>query len=278
MNSFSRFGMAALASGVLAALAACGGGGGGGSGGDGAEQPASVGGLWTSNFTASNGNAIQAKFLVTQDGRFFGASQNLSNNCVGIIYGSLTTGGSNFTGSAVGALVQASVGGSIPACEYADGTTSSTATLSGSVMERSSIAITATGTSSSGLALGTSTTTAQFDALYNMDSSLSTISGSWTGSTGNVLTVGAGGQLVTTDSSTGCTLSGQVSIIDSAYNAYAATGMISNCSASSSALDGASIRALMYIDSTVIPNQLVVGQEITLTDGTKVAAVTTSTR
>ena len=168
MKSFSRFGVAALTAGLLSVLVACGGGG-----GDGPEQAqaASVGGVWSANFTAANGNAIQAKFLITEDGRFFGASQNLSNNCVGISYGSLGTSGSNFTGSAVGALAQASVGGSIPACVYPDGTTSSTSTVAGSVVQRSSITITATATSSSGLALGIDDDR-RFDTLYNAGSSL----------------------------------------------------------------------------------------------------------
>ena len=57
-------------------MTACGGGGGG------AETvppaaTASVGGLWRS----SAGN-VQGSVLVTEDGRVFGSSVNLTNNCV----------------------------------------------------------------------------------------------------------------------------------------------------------------------------------------------------
>ena len=275
MKSYSKFGAAPLTAGLLSALVACGGGG---SEVPAPEQPASVGGLWNADYTATNGNAIQGRFLITEDGRFFGLSKNLSNNCVGISYGSLSTSGSTFTGNAVGEIAQFSVGGPIPACVYPDNSTSSTATVSGSVVTRTSLTITATGTSAYGLALGTTTTTAQFDALYNAGSSLSAIGGSWTGPTGNLLTVSASGQLAAADATTGCTLSGQVSIINSAYDAYSATGTLANCYSSNSVLNGATINALLFIDNTTTPNKLLVGQVLTLTNGAKQVAVTTSTR
>ena len=276
MKTFSRSVGFVISSGSLTLLAACGGGG------DSVVpvqvQAMSVGGLWTANYTATNGNLIEGKVLVAEDGRFFGASRNLTNNCVGLSYGTLTSAGSTFTGTASGAIAQVSVGGSIPACTYADGATASTSSVSGLVMERTSITITSTATTSKGLALGTQTVTGQFNPQYNLSSSLGAISGSWKGATGNAITVGAGGQLSNTDTSTACALNGQVSIINPAYNAYSATGTISNCNASNSALNGATVRTLLYIDNTATPNKLLAGQEITLTNGTKLVAVSTSTR
>jgi hypothetical protein len=275
MKTFSRSVGFVISSGSLTLLAACGGG-------DSVvpvqAQATSVGGVWKANYTAANGNVIEGKVLVAEDGRFFGASRNLTNNCVGLSYGTLTSAGSTFTGTASGAIAQVSVGGSIPACTYADGATASTSSVSGSVVERNSITITSTATTSKGLALGTQTVTGQFDPQYNVSSSLGAISGVWKGPTGTAFTISTSGQLAITDADTACALSGQVSIINPAYNAYSAAGTISNCNASNSALNGAAVRSLLYIDNSATPNKLVVGQEITLTNGTKLVAVSTNTR
>jgi hypothetical protein len=279
MKKFTRGSKAALTAAAVAALAACGGGG-DGSGNNG-PQPApnaSVGGLWNANFTASNGVSVQARFLVAEDGRFFGTSRNLSNDCVGLSYGTLTTTGTNFTGTASGTIAQFFVGANFPACSYPDGTTVSSSTVTGSVVQRNSITITTTGTSSAGLALGTQTATAQFDPLYNVPGSLSSISGTWTGATGDLVTISASGVVASTNTATGCTLNGTVTVINPSYNAYSATGTVTGCNSANASLNNGAVKALMYLDNTATPNRLAVGQELALTNGVKIVAVSISTR
>jgi len=259
---------------VLVALSACGGGGDAGA----PAAPPSVGGLWTVAYTAPNGSSVQGRVLVAEDGRFFGSSVNLTNNCVGLNYGSLSSTGNSFSGSATSAIAQFSAGASLPNCTFADGTVSATSALSGTFVQRTSLTLTSTGTTSGGLSLGTDTRTLQFDALYNIPSSLAAISGSWSGASGGVVTVSASGQLASTDAASGCVLSGQVSIINPSYNAYSATGSIAGCRGSQSSLNGAVVRSLLSLDNTAVPNRLIVGQELTLLGGAKVVVISTSTR
>lgn len=269
--------LSGLAASVLVALSACGGGGDAGAPAAPAAPP-SVGGLWGVAYTAPNGISVQGRVLVAEDGRFFGSSLNLSNNCVALTYGSLSSTGNSFSGSATSAIAQFSVGASLPNCTFADGTVSATSALSGSFVQRTSLTLTSTGTTSGGLSLGTDTRTLAFDALYNVPSSLAAISGSWTGAGGGVVTVSASGQLSSTDPASGCVLSGQVSIINPSYNAYSATGGIAGCRGSSASLNGAVVRSLLSLDNTAVPNRLIVGQELTLVGGAKLVLLTTSTR
>jgi hypothetical protein len=265
-----RMFLMALAMPVLLAVGACGGGGG--------DPPAttprpSVGGLWAVNTTQ-----VQGRVLVTEDGRFFGSSVNLANNCVVLNYGSVVTNGNAFTGTATGAIATVSVGAPIADCTFPDGTLSATTSLSGSFVPQTSITVTSTATSSLGLSLGTQTSSLQFDPLYNVPSSLTAIAGTWNGPTGNTLTIGSTGAFSAIDATTGCVLSGQVSIIDTRYNAYAASGGYSSCGAAASSLNGGTVRALMLIDSTSVPTRLVIGQETTLVSGTRVVVLSTGTR
>jgi hypothetical protein len=253
-------------------MTACGGGGGGAETAPPAAN-ASVGGLWRS----SAGN-VQGSVLVTEDGRVFGSSVNLTNNCVVLTYGSVTTSGTAFTGATVGTIAQVSVGTVLPECTLPDGSQSAVSVLSGSFEPRTSMTLTSTATTSLGLPLGSSTATLRFDPLYRVPSSLAAVAGSWTGPTGNAVTISAGGVLSAFDPGSGCLLRGQVLVIDPAYNAYSVTGSISGCGASALILNGASVRALMMIDNSVTPHRLVVGQENTLLNGTKLVAVSVSTR
>lgn len=269
--------LSVLTASILLALSACGGGGAGGDGGTPAV-PASVGGLWGVAYTAPNGNSVEGNFLVAEDGQFFGASVNLTNNCVGLIYGSVSSSGNSFSGSATNVLAQYSTDASLPSCTFADGTVSATSVLSGTFVQRTSLTLTSTGTTLGGLSLGSDTRTLQFNALYNVPSSLAAISGSWTDPTGSIVTINASGQIASTDSASGCALSGQVSIINPSYNAYSATGSFSGCRGAASNLNGAVVRSLLLLDNTAVPNRLVVGQELTLLGGSKLVLLTTGTR
>lgn len=266
MHAFSK----GFALALLLALGACGGGGG--------DAPATTPRPTAGGFWAVNTTQVQGRVLVTEDGRFFGSSVNLANNCVVLNYGSVTANGSAFTGTSTGAIATVSVGAPLPSCTLPDGAPYATTSLSGTFVPQTSLTVTSTSTTSLGLALGTQTSTLQFDPLYNVPSSLTAIAGTWNGPTGNTLAISSTGALSVTDAATGCVLSGQVTIIDARYNAYAASGSYSSCGATAAILNGSTVRALMMIDNTSVPTRLVIGQETTLLNGTKVVALSSGTR
>jgi hypothetical protein len=293
--SQTRFNLTCVA--VLALLVGCGGGGvdgagqapstpGGETAGGGSAPPAaggvgaaSIGGLWSASYGASNGSWIDSTVLITEDGRAFGFSVNRNNGCAGLTYGKLTARGATFSGSVRFAVAQWSTGGSAPACTYSDGSISGSGTVSGSVTPRTSLKVTSAGSTSAGSPLATDTRTMQFDSLYSQPSGLPFVQGTWIGPTGNSLLIAPqSGELSSVDSSTGCKLIGTVSQIDTSYNAYSMYGTISGCIAASSHINGATVSGVFIVDSRSVPNKVIIGQEITLPNGTVLIAASSATR
>lgn len=281
----------------FALLVGCGGGGVDGSGqapsptggettGGGSTPPAaggvgaaSIGGLWSASYVASNGSWIESKVLITEDGRAFGFSVNQTTGCAGLTYGKLTARGDTFSGSVRFAAAQWSTGGSVPACTYSDGSISGSGTVSGSVTPRTSLKVTLAGSTSAGSPLPTDTRTMQFDSLYSQPSGLPFVQGTWLGPTGNSLVIAPqSGELSSVDGSTGCKLIGTVSQIDTSYNAYSMYGTMSGCSAASSHINGATVSGVFLVDGRSVPNKVIIGQEITLPNGTVLIAASSATR
>lgn len=70
-----------------------------------------------------------------------------------------------------------------------------------------------------------------YSSLYERPSSLEVIAGKWSGSVSgylNTITIDSSGN-ITGSSTSGCTYSGNISIIDSSYNAYIVNLNINNC-------------------------------------------------
>jgi hypothetical protein len=249
---------------ALISLAACGGGG---SSGGGAPPPPpattqSVGGIWTSQYTvtsgANTGDVINVQGIASETGQYFAYSKNTTNGCAGLAFGQLSVNGSNVSGNEDAAIVRYSTAvGGATSCVYPDGSTSATGTITGTVSQRASLMLTATGTTSLGGALPAETTTFAFSSLYLNTSSLATIAGNYNDG-GPTMTVDANGAIFEQDPN-GCVLSGQVSIINSAYNAYGIQLTFANCTGTSASLNGVVASGLVTLDTATSPVTVIGG-------------------
>jgi hypothetical protein len=249
---------------ALITLAACGGGG---STGSGTVPPPlsttqSVGGIWTTQYTvtsgANAGDVIVAEGIASETGQYFAYSKNTTNGCAGLAFGQLSVDGRNVSGTENAVIVRYSTAaGGATNCVYPDGTTSATGTIAGTVAQRSSLALTATGTTSMGGALPAETTTFTFSSQYLNASSLATIAGNYNDG-GPTMTVDANGAVFEQDPN-GCVISGQVSVINSAYNAYGIQLTFANCTGASAGLNGVVASGLVTLDTATSPATVVGG-------------------
>jgi len=129
-------------------------------------------------------------------------------------------------------------------------------TVSGTVSQRSSLAL--NGISSSGPSSGSSSWS--YNDLYNQPSSLAAIAGNWIGSvsandTDNaILNISSTGVVYEQDAFSSCIVTGQVSLINPAYNAYdVALTYSDNCQGNFSGLTGKGIASL---NTSVTPTLL----------------------
>ena len=199
---------------IAFALSACGGGGGGGGSGAISTPPAPVptnaGGIWegTSN---TSGLILNFAGVVTEsnEGRFFddNGTQYIIDNISGND-GSITI---DFTAVAQFGFV------------FLDGSAVTTGSLTGTVVERTSI------NGNYSIATGESgTISLTYNSIYDRDSSLSKLSGTWDENGFGILTFDPDGSFFEQDTF-GCVFDGQASIIDSAFNVYSLTMTISLC-------------------------------------------------
>jgi hypothetical protein len=131
--------------------------------------------------------------------------------------------------------------------------------FNGSLVPGASLSLT-NGSDCSGNATTTNWT---FDEVYYQPSSLAAISGSWANSDGSTLIIGTNGgisEFDVPDNSVppGCSIGGQVSIINPYYNLYSFAITWSNCPAGPDE-HGRNYSGLMTIDYSVSPNRLVGG-------------------
>ncbi len=107
------------------------------------------------------------------------------------------------------------------------------------------------------------------DALSDQGSSIASIAGSWITQYGTVITIDSSGALSETDpDSSGCVLTGQISIINPTENVYSVVMAYSQCvnvlndlenavgNGNVAQLNGAQITGLANFDNTITPNQL----------------------
>jgi len=202
-------------------LIGCGGGGGGDSAPTSGTTPAPVadekpGGLWEGTTTDQSGNTQTLVGISTDNGdfRFFSLTTG------GQFLGDMTVNGSTVTGSGLG---YAAIG-----FTWIDGSIYTDIALSGTVNERTSFSgdwEASTGESG--------TFSFAYNSLYERDSSLSLLSDVWTsydefGNPIGVTTIDSAGRIDAQDAA-GCLYSGQVNLIDSAYNVYDVAVSVVNC-------------------------------------------------
>jgi hypothetical protein len=243
-------------------LAACGGGG--------SSSPApapvmaqSVGGIWKTQYTVTSGpnsgDVINVAAIATETGEFYIAGRNANNGCAAVGFGQVSVNGASFSGSEEIAIVRFStVPGVQTNCTYPDGTVSGTGTLTGTVAQRSSLSVTDTGTTSAGTSLGTNTTAWTFNPLYMQGSSFANIAGNYTDGS-DTLSISSAGVISETDATTGCVITGQVTILNASYNAYPFSFTYSGCTGTSAAANGVTFTGLAALDTTVTPNQIDLG-------------------
>jgi len=230
-------------------LSACGGGG-GSSGSAPPPAPAptqSPGGIWFGS--DSEGDQILA--LITESGRFHFLELTTGNQGSGTI--NVSNGNQISTNfrfvPAVGNL-------------FADGSPYSDCSASGTIVERSTLNGTIVCTTSMG-SQSSVTVNLAYDARYELGSDLATFAGEWTDSSNpgiDVVNIDSVGAITGQDESgTGCVYSGQVSIIDSTYNAYDVEWTYSSCSGQFAILNGITFSGIGAIDNTVSPIEFTVG-------------------
>lgn len=97
-----------------------------------------------------------------------------------------------------------------------------------------------------------------YDALYDRDSSLATIAGSFRRPGGTVVNVDADGSIFSQDATTGCVVNGKASIIDASYNVYRVQYTYGNCTGDLAALNSTTFAGLATLDNSVAPEQAII--------------------
>lgn len=233
------------------AIAACGGGG--SSADSNAPLPppppppqpvtdALPGGVWTG--VDSDGDEIFA--LVTETGRFHFIDDFFNQGV-----GTLSVSNGNDVAGNFQLITELGL-------TFADGTTLADCTLSGTIAERQSMTVSVSCTTTAGLQ-DQFTATLAYDGLYDRDSSLATISGTYDDGSGAGINIAADGSIFEQDPISGCVINGQVTIIDSAFNAYDIEFGFSACTGQGAVLNGTSFVGIGLLDNTVAPEVLMVG-------------------
>lgn len=220
----------------------------GGGGGDGSSNPpppppdASPGGIWVG--TTSIGATVIG--LVTETGEFH-FLQDDGVQYFGIVDTSQNALSADFTGVTEFGTA------------FADGSTTGTGTLTGTVQERNNMS----GDSTFATALGTdieSTLTLSYDELYERDSSLAAIAGNYRNTATNaIVNVNGDGDLFSQDSVTGCVINGTVEVIDPSFNAYFVQYRFSSCTGEHASLNDTVANGLGTLDNTVSPERAIIG-------------------
>ena len=254
---------------ISSILAACGGGGGGSSPSVATTPPpvqnAVATGVWKTSYAvttgANAGDTINAFVMISPSNQYFSAGINANNHCATVGFGQAAVSGNTFSGTGNDVVVQFS---NLPTvntnCSFPDGSTNATGTVTGSLTSGTSLAVNGTATTSLGLALQGQTVTYNFDtAISSVPPSLATVSGNYLSSDGSTVTVSSTGAISESNITSGCTVSGQLSIPSSSSNIYNINISFSSCAAGYTALNGLSLAGLATYDTTVSPNALIVG-------------------
>jgi hypothetical protein len=214
-------------------LAACGGGGGGG-GGPPPPVDQQIGGIWEG--TDSGGTAIVALF--TESGRLHWLAETGEQGFgTGSVNGSAVT--FNYT-------LVSELGFTFP-----DGSTSATCSGSGTIQQRQTLAVTVNCTTTLGTTFSASASLI-YSSVYDLDSALSVIAGNYDDE-GLVFNINANGVIFEQEPVTGCVLNGQITIIDSNFNAYDVSMSFSSCVAPFDVLNGSPFTGLVVYDNTAPP-------------------------
>jgi hypothetical protein len=132
---------------------------------------------------------------------------------------------------------------------FPDGTTLADCTLSGTIAERRTMDVAINCTTTSG-PLNQINADLTYDDIYDRNSSLNMIAGTYDDGSGIVTSIASDGTIFEQDPIFGCVANGLVSIIDSDFNAYDYQFDISNCTGQLANLNGASFIGMASLDDT----------------------------
>jgi hypothetical protein len=230
----------------LLGVAGCGGGAGPRIPGPEPPEPeASAGGLWQG--TSSLGFGVVG--LVSESGRF----HFIQDDGVQLV-GTMTTSHDALSANFVGY---------VPIGEkLGDGSTTGVGSLSGDLVERSTISADISFTTSRG-AESESTIALSYNPVYERDSSPAAVAGNYLDTERNVvINVNADGELFSQDPESHCITNGTVSVIDPAFNLYRVEYEFSNCKGHEDILNGTVAEGLAALDDTQSPEAMIIGVEI----------------
>ena len=221
---------------TLLLLAACGGGGSGGSGPDQA-----IGGAWV-GFDAIGGEVFA---LSTESGQLHWVLPATGEQG----FGSGTVNGKKVT---FNYTYVAPLGFTLD-----DGSTYASCTAKGTIRERQSITANTSCVTGRGGSFDNSVTLT-YDPLYEVSSSLTTVAGDYD-DFGQVVSVGSDGSIFQQDANTGCTMNGQVSIVDPQYNVYRVSFSYANCQGAYAPVNGSRFSGLALYDNTMATHWIIFG-------------------
>jgi hypothetical protein len=95
-----------------------------------------------------------------------------------------------------------------------------------------------------------------FNPIYNQGGALSRIAGNWQDvETGQIINVNSAGVVFSQEAATNCVINGQVSTINTAFNACSVTYTFSNCRFPYNLQNNTTATGLAFVDSSVTPNR-----------------------
>ena len=219
---------------------ACGSGGGGGESDSPPPPIQSAAGIWDGTVTSSrSGQAVQIRGIVTQNNE----ARFVSDES-GQYSGSLTVNNS----SASGILTAYAAWG----YTFPDYSRVGKVTFNGNVSAKSSFPGTYSGVGDYGSFSFT------YNPVYDRSSSLEIVAGTWNHNSsafGNISVIISNSGSISGTTSDGCSLSGNISLIDPAYNGYRVAVSVSKCSS----LNGSYNGLAAVIDTSSFNDTLVVG-------------------
>lgn len=227
---------------AIFALAACGGGGG-------SSPPVpdgAVGGYWEGTLEIEGEGIVGMIGLVAESGQGHFLRED------GVQYwGTLTSSGRQ---------IAAAVSGATPfGTSFPDGSVSGTGSIDGSVIPRAvmegSLDFTTSGSTS-----GQGEISLFFDSIYGRRSSLVSIAGNYTSASApgsDSVNISSTGTVFGQSPTTSCVISGQVKLIDPAFNAYDVRVSYSGCEGAYGTLNGSTFGGLGMLDNRTAPQTLV---------------------
>lgn len=210
---------------AMLALAACGGGGGSGATAPSVPPPVSnesAGGIWT----GTRPNGIEIIVFITESGDFRLVDPFGNQGFGQAIVSNTNEISADFT--------------IVPPFDdtLVDGSDSMTCAATGTIQQRVALDWVSSCVTALGMSFG-GPVSFTYNAVYDTDSSLATIAGTYD-DLGDILTIDSAGVLFEQSAATGCVMNGQVSIIDADWNLYGVIVTSEMCQGILTAINGVS--------------------------------------